>query len=170
MLLRQFRRRARRRLAMPPSSAAQPGEFKADRNNIPRVWMDHGAWPLLTDQAVYRPERRSGFPAARANLLQGPASSTAAAADDLPGDLNRARSCKTADGEVVSAARVLEHLLVQHLTAFFNVGEHNILLLEGADWNDALDMARTRGESVAFSALYAGNLQTLAELVPGAGR
>ncbi|HLO18244.1 MAG TPA: cellobiose phosphorylase, partial [Anaerolineales bacterium] len=27
---------------------SQPGEFKADRNNIPRVWMDHGAWPLLT--------------------------------------------------------------------------------------------------------------------------
>jgi cellobiose phosphorylase len=25
-----------------------PGEFKADRNNIPRVWMDHGVWPLLT--------------------------------------------------------------------------------------------------------------------------
>ncbi len=27
---------------------SRPGEFKADRNNIPRVWMDHGAWPLLT--------------------------------------------------------------------------------------------------------------------------
>ncbi|MGD9316005.1 MAG: cellobiose phosphorylase, partial [Anaerolineae bacterium] len=27
-----------------------PGEFRADRNNIPRVWMDHGAWPLLTTQ------------------------------------------------------------------------------------------------------------------------
>jgi cellobiose phosphorylase len=27
---------------------SQPGEFRADRNNIPRVWMDHGAWPLLT--------------------------------------------------------------------------------------------------------------------------
>ena len=26
----------------------QPGGFKADRNNIPRVCMDHGAWPLLT--------------------------------------------------------------------------------------------------------------------------
>lgn len=26
----------------------QPGEFIADRNNIPRVWMDHGAWPFLT--------------------------------------------------------------------------------------------------------------------------
>ena len=26
----------------------EPGEFIADRNNIPRVWMDHGAWPFLT--------------------------------------------------------------------------------------------------------------------------
>src|SRR5690606_38296878 len=26
----------------------QPGQFIADRNNIPRFWMDHGAWPLLT--------------------------------------------------------------------------------------------------------------------------
>ena len=24
------------------------GEFIADRNNITRVWMDHGAWPFLT--------------------------------------------------------------------------------------------------------------------------
>ena len=27
---------------------SRPGEFLADRNNIPRVWMDHGAWPYLT--------------------------------------------------------------------------------------------------------------------------
>ena len=26
----------------------KPGEFIADRNNIPRVWMDHGAWPFMT--------------------------------------------------------------------------------------------------------------------------
>ena len=25
-----------------------PGEFVADRNNITRTWMDHGAWPFLT--------------------------------------------------------------------------------------------------------------------------
>ena len=24
------------------------GEFKGDRNGIPRVWMDHGFWPFLT--------------------------------------------------------------------------------------------------------------------------
>ena len=54
---------------------------------------------------------------------------------------------------------------MQHLTALFNVGEHNIIRLEGADWNDGLDMARTRGESVAFTALYASNLRQLSELV-----
>ncbi|MDP2927798.1 MAG: cellobiose phosphorylase, partial [Candidatus Omnitrophota bacterium] len=26
----------------------KPGEFIADRNNISRVWMDHGVWPLIT--------------------------------------------------------------------------------------------------------------------------
>ena len=54
---------------------------------------------------------------------------------------------------------ILEHLLIQHLTAFFNVGEHNNILLEGADWNDGMDMARQRGESVAFTAFYASNLR-----------
>ena len=65
---------------------------------------------------------------------------------------------------------ILEHLLVQHLTAFFHVGEHNIIRLEGADWNDGLDMARQRGESVAFTALYASNIRALSELVLELGR
>jgi cellobiose phosphorylase len=54
---------------------------------------------------------------------------------------------------------------VQNLTAFFNVGEHNIIRLEGADWNDGLDMARLRGQSVAFTAFYASNLRALGQLV-----
>jgi cellobiose phosphorylase len=70
---------------------------------------------------------------------------------------------KSAHGEVIEGS-VLEHLLVQHLTVFFNVGEHNLIRLEGGDWNDGLDMAADRGESVAFSALYAGNLKVLSEL------
>ena len=36
--------------------------------------------------------------------------------------------------------------------------------LRGADWNDALDMAVENGEGVAFTAAYAGNLYTLADL------
>ena len=60
---------------------------------------------------------------------------------------------------------ILEHLLIQHLVPFFNVGEHNNIKLEGADWNDAMDMARERGESVAFTAIYAGNIRQLSEWI-----
>ena len=45
------------------------------------------------------------------------------------------------------------------------MGEHNICRLRGADWNDALDMAPERGESVAFTCAYAGNLRELAGLI-----
>ena len=45
------------------------------------------------------------------------------------------------------------------------MGEHNLYRLRGADWNDALDMAADRGESVAFTCAYAGNLRTLAALL-----
>ncbi len=67
-------------------------------------------------------------------------------------------------GGAVYQGTIFEHLLIQHLTAFFNVGEHNNILLEGADWNDGMDMGRKRGESVAFTAFYASNLRQLAHL------
>lgn len=60
---------------------------------------------------------------------------------------------------------VLEHLLIQQLTAFYEVGDHNIYRLRGADWNDALDMAPEHGESVAFTCAYAGNLLNLAAMI-----
>jgi hypothetical protein len=47
----------------------------------------------------------------------------------------------------------------------FNVGEHNIIRLEGADWNEGLDMAPQRGESVAFSARCAGSLRLPSQIV-----
>lgn len=54
---------------------------------------------------------------------------------------------------------------MQHLTSFYDVGEHNHIRLRGADWNDGLDMADERGESVAFTALYGGNLGNMAKLI-----
>jgi len=141
---------------------SKPGEFKADRNNIPRVWMDHGAWPLLTVQQYIDLSGDLDF------LLRG----QTYFADHLshrtkktnpnwkPGSDTR---LKTMTGKVVQGS-LLEHMLVQHLAVFYNVGDHNLIRLEGADWNDALDMAADKGESVAFSALYAANLSTLAKL------
>lgn len=54
---------------------------------------------------------------------------------------------------------------MEHLCAFYEVGSHNHIRLRGADWNDALDMAAERGESVAFTCAYAGNFMQLSELL-----
>jgi cellobiose phosphorylase len=140
-----------------------PGEFKADRNNIPRTWMDHGAWPLLTTQLYLDHTGDLAFLLQDQVYFKDSWIKRGRAIDEAwqpeGGTLLR-----TATGDVYRGT-ILEHLLVQHLTAFFNVGEHNIIRLEDADWNDALDMARERGESVAFAALYASNLRALSRLV-----
>jgi cellobiose phosphorylase len=140
----------------------EPGAFKADRNDIPRVWMDHGAWPLLTTQRyidqtgdlAFLLREQSYFKDAWIDRAQG---------IDAAWDEGQGTKLRAADGSIYRGT-VLEHLLAQHLTAFFNVGEHNAIRLEGGDWNDGMDMARERGESVSFTALYGGNLRLLADL------
>ncbi len=145
-----------------------PGEFRADRNDIPRVWMDHGAWPLLTTQLYLDYSGDLAFLLEEQVYFKDSWIHRAQAVDEAwnPEDGTELR---TSTGRIYRGS-ILEHLLVQHLTAFFNVGEHNIIRLEGADWNDALDMARLRGESVAFTAFYASNLRTLSQLVLALGR
>jgi len=145
-----------------------PGQFRADRNNIPRVWMDHGAWPLLTTQLYLDRSGDLAFLLEEQVYFKDAWIHRAQAVDEAwnPKDGTELR---TSTGSIYRGS-ILEHLLVQHLTAFFNVGEHNIIRLEGADWNDGLDMARLRGESAAFTALYASNLRALSQLVLALGR
>ncbi len=129
----------------------KPGEFKADRNNIPRVWMDHGFWPFVTCRLYLNETGDEEF-----LFEQQPYFDDGFA---FRGEGER---------RTVSASRqgtVLEHLLVQNVTAFFDAGEHGSIRLRGADWNDGLDMAAQKGESVAFTAAYGGNLLALADLV-----
>ena len=138
---------------------AVPGEFKADRNNIPRVWMDHGFWPALTT-ALYLDETGDDrFLLERQGYFS----------DHLPyrgeGEPRKAPA-------PARSGTVLEHLLTQLATAFFDVGGHGHIRLRGADWNDGLDMAGARGESVAFTAAYAYGFDLLArmtERLAGAG-
>lgn len=139
-----------------------PGEFKSDRNNIPRVWMDHGAWPWLTTKLYVDWTGDLNL------LLQNQAyfmDHLSHRCQQVNPDWTPADGTKllSQSGEIVGGS-VLEHLLVQHLAEFFNVGEHNLIKLEGGDWNDGLDMASARGESVAFSAMYAGNLREISDL------
>jgi len=144
-----------------------PGEFIADRNNLSRVWMDHGVWPLITLDLYIQETGDFGilfFPATYFRNHQ------VNRAQDIdynwsPADGN---CLKTKSGAVYSGS-VLEHLLIQNLVQFYNVGAHNHVRLEGADWNDGLDMAKEYGESVAFSSMYAANLLTLSGLLLRAG-
>lgn len=134
--------------------------FVADRNSIVRVWMDHGFWPLRTVDLYIQQSGDLEF------LL------------DKAGWFCDSRKCH---GEVLDSANVpasnriehegtilestlLEHLLVQNVTSFCDPGAHGNIRLRGADWNDGLDQAVENGESVAFTAAYAGNLKLLASL------
>lgn len=131
---------------------SRPGEFKADRNNIPRVWMDHGFWPMLTVELYLNETGDDRFLLEQQPYFR----------DTLA---HRGEGAPLRQPGVPKTGTVLEHLILQAVTAFFDVGPHGHMRLRGADWNDGLDMARERGESVAFTAAYAGNFDALAARV-----
>jgi len=125
--------------------------------------MDHGAWPWLTTRLYLDQSGDLGFLLQEQAYFKDPHISRCRAKDEAWTPA-QGTALRTASGEVYRGS-ILEHLLVQHLTAFFHVGAAgNTILLEGADWNDGMDMARERGESVAFTALYAANLADLSKL------
>lgn len=139
------------------------GEFLADRNGIARVWMDHGVWPFMTIKLYIDQTGDLDILKEKAVYFKDEQAKRAGGLDTLWKAADGVR-LKCQNGEIYEGS-VLEHLLVQHLCAFYEVGEHNHIRLRGADWNDALDMAPERGESVAFTCAYAGNLMQLSELL-----
>jgi len=145
----------------------KPGEFISDRNNISRVWMDHGIWPLLTLDLYINETGDTDILFEEVGYFRDHQLSRSVQIDP---DWRPAcgRQLLTAKGKIYKGT-ILEHLLVQNLVQFFNVGAHNFVRLEGADWNDALDMAKENGESVAFSSMYAHNLELLAKILLGFG-
>lgn len=141
----------------------KPGEFVADRNKIVRVWSDHGVWGFVTvDWYAQRTGDASVFLAEQTYF-----------SDKFTHYTHRSSPVLKENGDTVQRGRdnrpykgsILEHLIVEHVVPFFNVGDHGNVRLEDADWNDGLDMAKEQGETVAFTALYAGNLRKLASWV-----
>ncbi|MCR3906442.1 MAG: cellobiose phosphorylase [Tenericutes bacterium] len=138
----------------------QPGEFKADRNLITRVWSDHGAWPLLTTKMYLDETGDIDFLLKKQSYFM----------DQFTHYTKKTREKTTqnlqltAENEVYQGT-ILEHLLLQNLVGHHNVGKHGFVKLEDADWNDGLDMAHQHGETIAFTHMYANNLRELAKLV-----
>ncbi len=139
------------------------GEFIADRNGIARVWMDHGVGPFMTtklyidqtgDMELLR-EKAAYFKDEQMQRGTGL---------DTEWNVSYGLQQRCRNGRIYEGS-ILEHLVVQHLCAFYEVGDKNHIRLRGADWNDALDMAPEHGESVAFTCAYAGNLMELSKLL-----
>ena len=154
------------------------GEFIADRNSIVRVWMDHGLWPFMTtefyikqtgdvkifeEQVPYFKDALCFRGQSRDERWQ-PSQGTLQLYDykvEAGWETGKAQIGK----ENVAKGTILEHILLQNITAFYDVGQHGHIKLRGADWNDGFDMAVENGESVAFTAAYGGNLAQIASLV-----
>ena len=139
---------------------SKQGEFIADRNNITRVWMDHGMWPFLTTSLYIEQTGDLAILNESQTYFKDRQTERGTATDERwnPDQGNK----QLTEVKDVYKGTVLEHLLLQHICALYETGEHGKILLRGADWNDAIDMATKRGESVAFSCAYAGNLKKLA--------
>lgn len=136
------------------------GVFKADRNSITRVWMDHGFWPFLTTKLYIDQTGDIAILGERVPYFKDKQIQRGQASDS---DWNEAYGMqqRRQDGTVYQGS-IVEHILLQLLCAFYEVGAHNHIRLRNADWNDALDMAPDKGESVAFTSAYAYNLRELA--------
>lgn len=134
------------------------GSFISDRNKISRVWSDHGIWPLLT-LGLYI-HKTGDLNILNKNVTYFRDHLLLRAKKTDPKFSQKDFILRDRENNIYKSS-ILEHLLIQHLTSFFNVGKHNIIRLENADWNDGLDMAYALGESVTFSFMYAHNLKYL---------
>lgn len=145
----------------------RPGEFIADRNNIARVWMDHGVWPLITTLLYIHNTGDIDLLLEKAPYFRDHWLSRSREIDHswTP---QYGRVLKTGTSKIYNGT-ILEHILAQNLVQFFNVGPRNNIRLENADWNDGLDMAPRRGESVAFTAMYGRNLESICEMLERLG-
>jgi cellobiose phosphorylase len=139
------------------------GEFIADRNQIARVWMDHGLWPFFTLDFYIQQSGDFKILSQKVPYFRD-AQTWRSQKKDWVWNPKDGNCLKTKKGKIYYGS-ILEHLLLETLVQFFNVGEHNFIRLENADWNDALDMAPKRGESIAFTSFYMQNLSRLAELL-----
>lgn len=143
----------------------KPGYFIADRNKITRVWMDHGVWPYFTLQLYIHQTGDFNVLFENRTYFYDHQLSRAKEIDyNWNPRFKHFKHLHTKEGRIYKGT-ILEHILVQHLVQFFNVGKHNNIRLEDADWNDGLDMASEKGESVTFTCFYAGNLYDLTMLL-----
>ncbi|MCD4826346.1 MAG: hypothetical protein K8Q99_01040 [Acholeplasmataceae bacterium] len=136
------------------------GEFKADRNHITRVWSDHGAWPLITVKLYIDETGDIDFLLKEQTYFS----------DQFTHYTKRIKKSNNTNilidkNNKIYKGSILEHLLIENLVGFHNIGKNGFTRLEDADWNDGLDMAHENGETISFTHMYAENLSIIARLI-----
>lgn len=135
------------------------GEFMADRNKIVRVWSDHGAWPLLTVKMYLDETNDLNLLFKKQTYFEDKFTHYTKNTIDYNGD----NLLKVNDE--IYLGTVLEHLILQNIIGYFNTGEKGFTRLEDADWNDGLDMANDKGETIAFTMFYLNNLREIVDIL-----
>ncbi len=147
----------------------KPGEFLADRNGIARVWMDHGVWTWITMKLYMELSGDMDVLLEKQVYFKDMLCMRARGRDEAAAGTKSASTILLDNKGEVYKGSLFEHMLLMHVTVACDVGDHGNMLLRGADWNDALDMAPEKGESVAFTAAYAGNMREMAEYLENRG-
>lgn len=137
------------------------GEFKADRNDIVRMWSDHAVWPFITTNTYLKTTNNYDILFKKASYFKDKHVSFSQDIDDLwDGNIKQL----TFDNTVYEGT-ILEHLILELFANIYNIGLNGNVKLMDADWNDGLDMAHKNGETVSFTALYCQNLSDLSKLL-----
>ena len=93
-------------------------EFFADRNNISRVWMDHGVWPYFTIRLYIDQTGDVDILFQKARYWYDHQIKRARAVN-CDWRVENGNWAKTENGAIYESS-LLEHILVQHLTCFFS--------------------------------------------------
>jgi len=136
----------------------KPGEFKADRNMIARVWSDHGAWPLITLSMYIDETGDLNILLKNQVYFQDHFTHYCQQTTHQP-----ETSFTTYEGSI------LEHMIIEHVVAVNHMGSNGFVKLIDADWNDGLDMGKKHGETIAFTMMYTHHLKRLSEWIGALG-
>lgn len=140
-----------------------PGEFFTDVNHIDRTWSDHSAWPTFVVNFYIQQSGDLEFLLTKVPYFKD-ATYRRSRDKDQAYTKKYGTQQRTEQGEVYEGS-ILEHMLLQNTCSFYNVGAHNNILLDCADWNDTYDNARQKGETACFHHFFAKNLSLIADLL-----
>ncbi|MDR1195872.1 MAG: hypothetical protein LBL00_05285 [Endomicrobium sp.] len=144
---------------------ARTKEFGSDEIN--GLWCDHPYWTAQTVMILVNFLGDYDFLFRPGIAYFKDAYRSRGEVKDLGWKAKTIENQKTSNNSIYKGT-VIEHLLTQLLTMFYDVGSSNLLKQKRADWNDAVD--QVKGENVTFTFGAALDCNELADLLEKAAK